>query len=137
MTYPLAFVIEDDPTLNSIFVKAIETAGFRVQTFYDGQIAMDELIQDQPALIVLDLHLPHLSGQKILAHVRTLEHLQQTQVIIVSADTKLAEYLRDQAILVLMKPVSFHQLRQLAARFYGYTGGTTDTNTTFFADGPI
>jgi hypothetical protein len=51
-----------------------------------------------------------------LAYIRSCEQLSQTRVLIVSADVAAAEVLEDEADLVLLKPVSFLQLRDLAKR---------------------
>jgi hypothetical protein len=43
--------------------------------------------------------------------------LSKTLVILATADYRTAEDLRDEADLVLLKPISFKQLRDLTARF--------------------
>lgn len=62
----------------------------------------------------MDLHLPQVSGKDILTDIRANEHLTQTKVILATADPILAETLRPNADLVLIKPISFSQLRDLA-----------------------
>jgi DNA-binding response OmpR family regulator len=66
--------------------------------------------------MILDIHLPKVSGKDILLYIRSNERLEDMRVIIVSADAALAESLRGEADLVLTKPISFHQLRELSAR---------------------
>jgi CheY-like chemotaxis protein len=66
--------------------------------------------------VVLDLHLPHLSGRDILDEIRHDERLTSTRVIVATADPRMAEILDEQADLVLIKPISFGQLRDLSAR---------------------
>jgi two-component system phosphate regulon response regulator PhoB len=57
-----ALVIEDDEDLCGIFVKALEDAGFEVEAIQDGAIAQKRLEEVVPQVIVLDFHLPHVSG---------------------------------------------------------------------------
>jgi DNA-binding response OmpR family regulator len=66
--------------------------------------------------VVLDLHLPGTAGTDILKRIRSDERLNQTRVIITTADARLAESLEEQADLILVKPVSFSQLRDMALR---------------------
>jgi DNA-binding response OmpR family regulator len=95
---------------------ALEEAGYTAEIILDGQAAMDRLKQTAPELIILDLHLPHVSGQEILGYIHSTAHLSNVRIIILSADPVLTDYLRDQADLVLVKPVGFYQLRELSLR---------------------
>jgi DNA-binding response OmpR family regulator len=113
---PLAMVIEDDEKLSVIFSQALKMAGFDTQEIRDGQAAMQALQTARPALIVLDLHLPFISGDRILQAIRQDEALCDALVILATADPGLADSLQDQADFVFIKPVSFSQLRDLATR---------------------
>jgi CheY-like chemotaxis protein len=115
---PLAFVIEDDPDMADIFSAALDTAGFTVNTLRDGQEAMARLgIAPYPALVVLDLHLPHISGVDILRDkIRATDGLAHIPVILATADDRLAMEVESEANIVLVKPISFSQLSLLAQR---------------------
>jgi len=111
---PLALIIEDDDKLSIIFTEALRQAGFDTRVIHDGAEALAKIQTYQPAVIILDLHLPHVSGDVILGAIRHTESLAQTRVIITTADATLAETLRPQSDLVLIKPISYLQLRDLA-----------------------
>ena len=113
---PLALVIEDDRKLAAIFAQAINMAGFDSEIIYQGQSALTRLADSSPQLVLLDLHLPGGSGQEILRYIRLESRLARTKVIIGTADPLLAEELQADADLVLIKPISFSQLRELATR---------------------
>ena len=113
---PLALIIEDDEDLSFIFAEALRTAGFEAEIIRDGQIAMDRLAQSNPAVIVLDLHLPNVAGTDILKRIRDTEHLSKVRVVVATADARLAEQTDRQADFVLIKPISFSLLRDLAIR---------------------
>jgi two-component system cell cycle response regulator DivK len=113
---PLAFVIEDDEAHVDLFSEALQKAGFEVEAFQDGQAALSRLTETTPALVVLDLHLPHVSGADILDYIRSDLRLKNTRVVLASADPQLASILREKADLVLIKPISYFQLRELAVR---------------------
>jgi two-component system cell cycle response regulator DivK len=116
MTNPFALIIEDDIKLATIFAEALRMAQFETEIVLDGQAALNRLAATTPALVVLDLHLPHVSGSELLAHIRADERLAKTRVMLATADPLMAEPLRGQANLVLIKPISFHQMRDLAQR---------------------
>jgi chemosensory pili system protein ChpA (sensor histidine kinase/response regulator) len=113
---PLALIIEDEADLSEIFSQALRAAGFATQVARDGRQALERLATLVPDVVVLDLHLPHVDGDDLLHRIRADERLAGTQVIIASADPLMAETLDGLVELVLIKPVSFVQLRDLSQR---------------------
>lgn len=113
---PLAMIIEDDEKLAAIYTEAIRQAGFTTRTVRRGDVALQELSIFYPRLVILDLHLPGATGETILNAIRQNPRLAKTRVIITTADTITAGLLEEQGDLVLIKPVSFTQLRDLAYR---------------------
>ncbi len=99
-----------------IFAEALKTVEYDTEIIQDGQLALDRLAETTPAVVVLDLHLPHVSGPDILHQIRTDPRFAKTRVMVVTADSALADSLEDEADLVLLKPISFNQLRDLASR---------------------
>ena len=113
---PLALVVEDDDKLVSIFTQALKIADFETTSVCDGREAIQLLGTIQPAVILLDLHIPGAAGDKVLAHIRQEARLKKAQVILATADPLMADMLIDQSDFILQKPVSFGQLRDLAVR---------------------
>jgi DNA-binding response OmpR family regulator len=113
----LAFVIEDDQDLSSIFTEALKAAGFQVETIRDGAIAQQRLKEAIPEIIILDMHLPHVDGAELLTQIRADERIKKSRIILATADALLGEYYNKTADLVLIKPISYSQLRDLTARY--------------------
>ena len=114
----LALIIEDDEDLASIFAEALRGIDYQVEHVADGKVAAERL-KDGPApyLILLDMHLPHVSGADLLTNIiRKEERFSKTTVIITTADARMGETYSDQADFVLIKPISFIQLRDLTNR---------------------
>jgi ActR/RegA family two-component response regulator len=63
---PLALIIKDDDKLSIIYSGALRQAEFVTRAIHDGVEALAQLPTSQSAAIVLDLHLPHTSSNKIL-----------------------------------------------------------------------
>jgi DNA-binding response OmpR family regulator len=115
MTKPFALIVEDDPQLNEIIALTLEE-DFDLETCVDGNAAMELLCTIVPQVVVLDLNIPGVPGREILTHIRTDERFTQTHVIVATADSRQAEILQNEADIVLLKPVSPGQLRELALR---------------------
>jgi len=113
----IAFVIEDDEDLSGIFTEALKSAGFQVETITDGAIAQQRLKEVTPELVLLDLHIPNVDGPALLAQIRADKRLKGTQVIVATADARLGDAQDSLADLVLIKPISFSQLRDLTSRY--------------------
>jgi CheY-like chemotaxis protein len=114
---PLAYIVEDNRDTVTIFRGALEMAQYKVEEAYDGAVAQNYLAETVPDLIILDLHIPSVSGDILLQQIRSDERLKDTRVFLATADANMAAQLRDQAELVLLKPIGFSQLKELAERF--------------------
>lgn len=113
---PVALVVEDDENLANAFGYALDA--FDVKVIYDGAEAVQWLQEGHiPAVVVLDLNLPGVPGSEILDFIRSKESLNATHVFLATANDQLAESLRSKADLVLLKPIGFKQLQELANRF--------------------
>jgi CheY-like chemotaxis protein len=115
MTKPLALIVEDDRKLADIFSITLRS-DFEVVVATDGQTALDRLAELVPDLIILDIHLPHVSGLDILRQIRADQRLAATRVIVATADGLRGVDLQGMADLTLLKPVSPMQLHNLAMR---------------------
>lgn len=111
----LAVIIEDDPLLNEIIALTL-AADFEINACTDGTSGWKRLSEITPQLVVLDLNLPGMPGKEILAKLRADDRFKNTRVILATADERQAETLTDAADIVLLKPVSPAQLRELANR---------------------
>src|SRR5512143_1259303 len=58
-------VIEDNDTMRLLITTLLEESGYEVVEAVDGMSALMAVENDPPALAVLDLHLPDLSGLEI------------------------------------------------------------------------
>ena len=113
---PLALIIEDDDDLSLIFAEALRAAGFRTEIVQDGAVAIERIEALFPKVVILDMHLPHMSGDEILKRIRASQTLRNIRVVVTTADARLAEQTGRQADMVLIKPISFGLLRDLTSR---------------------
>jgi CheY-like chemotaxis protein len=79
-------VVDDDPTFRRVVCLVVEQEGFQVVEV-DGRGALASARQSQPALILLDLRMPGVSGLQILHALRSDAVTASIPVIVVSATT--------------------------------------------------
>jgi DNA-binding response OmpR family regulator len=116
MSNPLAFIIEDHEDAATIFSEALKAADFETEIIRSGDAALKRLSETKPDMVILDLNLPQVSGADILAQIRSDSRLADACVIVATAHPQLADNVQGEADLVLLKPISFTQLRGLATR---------------------
>jgi two-component system, OmpR family, alkaline phosphatase synthesis response regulator PhoP len=63
-------VVDDEQRIIDLARMYIEQEGFRVESSTDGRDALEKILHDEPALVVLDLMLPGLGGLEVCRRVR-------------------------------------------------------------------
>ena len=71
--------------------RALEAAGYDVEALRDGAEARHRLRETVPDIIVLDLHLPHISGVALLGRMYGDDRLKKNPVVITPAGARLGE----------------------------------------------
>jgi two-component system response regulator RegX3 len=79
---PSILVVEDEEALVDTIRYALEREGFSVSVATDGRRAIERLRSDRPALVLLDLMLPGLSGLDVC---RTIRAESDVPIVIVTA----------------------------------------------------
>lgn len=75
-------VVDDEREIVEIVRAYLEKDGYRVIAAYDGRGALEAAKRERPALLVLDLMLPELSGWDV---IRSLRQTAETPVIMLTA----------------------------------------------------
>ncbi len=81
---PVIVVIEDDVDLNDFVCHALSRQ-YRVEAAFDGQSGLELARAHRPDLIVCDIMMPRLSGDRLLTEVRADPVLTNTPVLILTA----------------------------------------------------
>lgn len=124
MKKPFALIVEDHLASAEFFATALSESGFETEIIRTGQDAISRLSAVVPDLIILDLNLPGVHGSEILKAVRSDGRLVDTRVIVATTHWQGAEEVEQEADLVILKPVGYEQLRDLASRFLPKDAGT-------------
>jgi CheY-like chemotaxis protein len=116
MEKPFALIIEDDRDIAALFRHVLDIAGYHTEIILHGKEAIQRLDLVRPDIVLLDLHLPVVSGTQILEHMHVDERLKSVPVVVITAYARDAESLPVEPDLVLMKPVNLEQLSNLVQR---------------------
>jgi two-component system, OmpR family, phosphate regulon response regulator PhoB len=78
-------VVDDEPDIVALVTYHLAKAGYRVSTAATGPDALRAAREERPALIVLDLMLPGMSGLDVLEKLRAHDATRETAVLMLTA----------------------------------------------------
>ena len=122
---PRISVLNDNPEFLELMSAILdEDAGYEVALFNEASTSVDELAESRPDLVIVDLLLGGASGWEIVALSRADDRLEETPIIVCSADVAA---LKDRAgelesignVHVLAKPFSIDELTGLVEQLIG------------------
>jgi len=116
-------LVEDDPNDVELTLTALEQHNLRneIVVAYDGEEALDYLYRRgrfvgvppaQPAVVLLDLKLPKISGFEVLRQIKSDPLLKMIPVVILTSsgeDKDLAKCYELGTSAYVVKPVNFHE----------------------------
>lgn len=76
---------EDEPNIVESLTFLLKRAGFEISVASDGRQALDAALQQQPAVLVLDLMLPELDGYEVLRRLRADTKGEKLPVLMLTA----------------------------------------------------
>jgi len=129
-------LVEDDARIAEVVIAYLERAGFKVLHTLTGRVAMTLISTEQPALVVLDLMLPDLSGESICRELKECD----IPVIILTAKSSEEERLAGFALGAddyIVKPFSPRELVARVQAVLKRTGATENGARLSFNGGQL
>ena len=123
MTHKI-LIADDEPNIVISLEYLLQREGYAVVVARDGQEALDAIARERPALVLLDVMMPHKTGFEVCQAVRADETLQATKILMLTAkgrETDVAKGLALGADAYMPKPFSTRELVQKVAELLGET----------------
>ena len=104
---PLLAVVDDDADVRVALTRLVASAGFAVETFASGAEFLRSVQDHEPDCVVLDLHMPEMSGFDVQGAL-AVDHAAVPVVVVTGHDTAEARARAMQmgAKAYLCKPVN-------------------------------
>ena len=80
------FLLEDDYSLNESIKEMLETENFIVDSFYEGDVAYENIIGDYE-LYIFDINVPNIDGLYLLEHIKNIN--PTSKVIMIRANLNI------------------------------------------------
>lgn len=69
----LVFLVDDDESVRKALGRVLAASGFKVKVFANGVDFIDAVSAQRPDCLVIDLHMPGLTGMDVLRQLMQLE----------------------------------------------------------------
>ncbi len=106
-------VVDDDPSQLEEITDYLKRKGLSVMTADNGLTALDMVREHSPQLVVMDINMPQMQGDRISQVLTSLDH--KTAVILMSGFPDVYDRVSATAegvIAVMQKPISLKALHQ-------------------------
>lgn len=77
-------IIEDDIAISQMYSIKFEAEGYQVQTAENGKLGLELLESMKPDIVLLDLMMPEMNGDEVLAEIRKTDWGKDMKVIILT-----------------------------------------------------
>lgn len=115
-------IADDEPNILISLEFLMKREGYEVFLARDGQEAVDTILKERPALVLLDVMMPIKTGFDVCHEVRANEALRDIRILMLTAkgrDTDVAKGLALGADAYMIKPFSTKELVQKVRALLG------------------
>jgi signal transduction histidine kinase/CheY-like chemotaxis protein len=109
--------VEDNPANIEVVTRFLRgKPGARLRSEASGQAGLDSAVRDKPDMILLDLHLPDMHGDRVLSELKAEPATAAIPVVVLSADASpgvVRRLLASGAFAYLTKPIELVELNKL------------------------
>jgi CheY-like chemotaxis protein len=82
-------LVDDEPDIVEVLTDLMVEAGYRVISAVDGREALERLERDRPDLVMLDVMMPIMSGEDVLAELERRGSLRAVPIVLMSAGSNV------------------------------------------------
>ena len=110
-------VVDHEPAIVDLLVEILTDEGYVAYAAADGAGALAAIARHSPALIILDMPMPGISGAALIAQVRATGLPPLPIMVMTTAPRDAAPLLAQESIECLAKPFDLNNLLACVARY--------------------
>jgi DNA-binding response OmpR family regulator len=103
-------ICDDEPSLRELIRLSLD-GPYRFVEAHDGEQSLEVALRERPDVVILDLMMPRLNGLEVLSELRRRGALENTAIIVLTAQPATREEaMRGGADVVMVKPFEPEQI---------------------------
>jgi CheY-like chemotaxis protein len=111
-------IVDDDTAILEMIAELLSYEGHRVVTYSEGREAVAFARTTPPALILLDLMMPEMSGWQVISALRSSPQTRTIPIVLLSARRDLADAARELKVAAyLEKPFDLEELLDIVRNY--------------------
>lgn len=134
----LVLAVEDNPVLAELITRQLACIGIKADCVSSGREALPKALTGRYDIILLDVHLPDMSGYEVAKIIRQTEkdeHRPAKAIIALTAGAMIGD--REKALQsgmddYLVKPVSIADLRSMIVKWFSKLNGVDQSDALLF-----
>jgi DNA-binding response OmpR family regulator len=116
-------IVEDDQTISQMYRFKFEAEGYEVETAENGKLGLKLIKSMKPDMVLLDLMMPEMTGDRVLDELRKSSWGKNTKVIILTnmGEQEIPDKVRKQGVeaVVLKANMTPRQVFELVKKHLG------------------
>ena len=110
-------VVDDEVYIVGLIVDLLHDEGYTVRSALNGADALQMIAEQRPALILMDMYMPQMTGMMMLDHLRS-QGISDIPVVLMTASPSAAEQFGATAnVVFLAKPFDIDELLLCVSRY--------------------
>lgn len=97
-------IVDDDDAIRTLLLTVLRRRGFQTDQARNGVEALEKLMAQRYAVVLLDLMMPQMSGYDVLERLATLPHTTRPLVLVLTAGLEPRPFDTSLVIGTLHKP---------------------------------
>jgi DNA-binding response OmpR family regulator len=111
-------VVDDDPGIADVVSIVLTEKGYSVETITNPEKIFPRLEQSLPGMIILDLWMPRLSGEQVIAKLKENSTTKDIPIIVVSASQNVEQIADTLGVTAcLNKPFDISELEETVEKY--------------------
>jgi CheY-like chemotaxis protein len=121
-------VIDDEQAIVDFVVELLQDEGYHVRSARNGAVALDTIAEQVPAMILVDMHMPQMSGETFVSRLQE-QGLANIPVVLMTADALGAQkFVAGYPVDYIAKPFDLEHLLSCVTRYVGPPDQATPPN---------
>ncbi len=110
-------IVENDAALHNFYIHTLKAFTDQITVTQNGKDAIRALQAGTPRLILLNMQLPIINGEGVLAYIRSKPRLHITHVVLISSVPYYQRHVESlPSAEFLLKPIMPSDIRRIALR---------------------